>query len=540
MPAAGQGRFLAMRRDRGIQLLFVALGITAVPIVILGIIATQHVRRIERDLSQREARVLMQSARAVARNLTTRISEEELQALGFLDLESEETLALSFEILEAALPGTVCFALLDDDTFLYPFIGGDVDTMAAEELAELAMLTLTRATTIKQIHTRRQLLRGKLYGEGRSKVFFPYARPRFAASVHRLSVGSSDGLIGFCWGADQIRDWCTSAATDLVPTETTVTVTDRLGNSVTDDGHVEKERSSTPTYEAAHALEAGSFPWVVRARAVDPTAVAESIRSQERLYTAALVLICLVLAAGVAMLVGITWREVELGQIKADFAANVSHELLTPVALIRSSAEALVSRDNIAQDRMQRYLGIIGRESRRLTDLMNTVLRFSKAQRKDQAYHRVSIDLAGLLREFLEDYAPRLRDENFSLTQDIPATPVPASLDKDAMHVVFANLVENAIKFSEDRRSLHVALGMHHGQIRLVFEDQGIGIDQQDHPHIFESFYRGEHNLVKKTRGTGIGLTLARDIVRAHGGHIAARSVPRKGSTFTITLPSTG
>jgi signal transduction histidine kinase len=266
--------------------------------------------------------------------------------------------------------------------------------------------------------------------------------------------------------------------------------------------------------------------------------VAESIRSQERLYTAALVLICLVLAVGVAMLVGITWREVELGQIKADFAANVSHELLTPVALIRSSAEALVTRDNIAQDRMQRYLEIIGRESRRLTDLMNTVLRFSKARHKNQVYHRVSTDLARLLHEFLADYRPRLAEADFRLTEAIPETSVRANLDKDAMHVVFANLVENAVKFSKHKRNLHVALQAQQGQIMVVFEDQGIGIDQKDQPHIFESFYRGEHNLVKKTRGTGIGLTLSRDIVRAHGGRISARSTPGKGSTFTVTIPS--
>jgi len=480
--------------------------------------------------------MLEQNARTVARNLAARISEEELRALGFLDLESEDKLALSFEILEAALPGTVCFALLDDDRFFYPFIGRDVDTMTADTLAELAMLTPARATTIKQIHSRRQLLRGKLYENGNSKVFLPYARPRFAASIHHFSIGASSGLIGFCWNAEHIRDWCTAAAADLLPGETTVVVTDRLGDSVTDDDPSGKERSPVASYEAVCALEAGSFPWMVRAEARDPTAVAESIRGQERLHMVILVLVCLVFVVGLIMLVGITWREVELGQIKADFAANVSHELLTPVALIRSSAETLVTRDSIAQDRVRRYLEIIGRESQRLTELMNTVLRFSKSQHRKQTYHKAHTDLAELLREFLEDYASRLKGEDFSLTMDIPETPVRVNLDNDAMHVVFANLVENAIKFSGQSRSLHVVLQVQHGQVMVTFIDRGIGIDRKDQPHIFESFYRGEHNLVKKTRGTGIGLALTRDIVREHGGRITVRSTPGEGSTFTITL----
>ena len=526
-----------MRRDRGIQLLFVALGVIAVPVVILGIIATQHVRHIERSLSEREAQVLGQCARVIAHDLSSRIHEEELQALGFLDLESEESLSLSLEVLEAVSTGMVCCAILDNDVFLYPFIGGDVDSMTADGLADLAMLEPARATTIKQIHTRLQLLRGKLYESGSARTFFPYARPRFALSTHRLSIGDSSGLVGFGWSAEHIRDWCESAAVDIVPEGVVVTVVDALGNSVTGSAPRSEHQDAAPRYEARCALETGSFPWVVRARTGDPMAVSLSISRQERLYTAILVLVCLVLVAGVAMLAGITWREVELGQIKADFAANVSHELRTPLALIRSSAESLATRDNIPPDRMQRYLGIIQRESQSLTDLMNTVLRFSKARHKSQAYHKVSADLSQWLRGFLADYASRFKEGGFTLTQEIPEAPIMTIFDEGAMHVVFANLVENAIKFSDADRRLLVRVERKGGGITVAFADHGIGIDHKDEPHIFDSFYRGEHNLVKKTRGTGIGLTLARDIARAHGGDITARNNPEGGATFTVTLP---
>jgi two-component system phosphate regulon sensor histidine kinase PhoR len=255
------------------------------------------------------------------------------------------------------------------------------------------------------------------------------------------------------------------------------------------------------------------------------------------LFVGILALLVGFIVAGVWTLVHVAMEEMEVGRLKADFAANVSHELRTPLALIRAAADAIGMRKDLDRPRLERYLGIIARQSQRLQDLINTVLAFASIERGERVLPLERGDLAAFVTIFLRDFRLRLDEGGFHLESSVPSDPVPVRLDADSMHLVLANLLENAMKFSGESRRLELRVETDARTAHVRIRDFGIGIAPEDRTRIFDGFYRAERDLVKKTRGTGIGLALVRDVVRLHGGRVEVESELGQGATFTVSLP---
>jgi signal transduction histidine kinase len=233
-------------------------------------------------------------------------------------------------------------------------------------------------------------------------------------------------------------------------------------------------------------------------------------------------------------------RELTLSRLRAEFVASVSHELKTPLSLIRMFAESL--REGwVAEPHKMDYYEVITRESERLTGLINNVLDFSRLESGTRQYQLGTIDLGQLVENLLGRYEFHLRAASIDLVLRLPVEAVYARADRDAIEQVIVNLLSNAVKYMGDpsRRPRQVQVSLERSDDHLVLRvsDTGIGMSDAHRTHIFERFYRADDEQVRAVAGSGLGLTLVKAHIDAHAGTIAVDSVPGQGSTFAISLP---
>lgn len=238
-------------------------------------------------------------------------------------------------------------------------------------------------------------------------------------------------------------------------------------------------------------------------------------------------------------------EEIQLAEAKTAFLANVSHELKTPLALIRMAGETLELGRVRNDEERQRFLHVIGRECRRLTHMINHVLDFAKieAGRKEFRFQRT--DLRQVVNDTLEVFQPQFDEGKFEVQVDVPDTLPPIEADPEALTQCLMNLLDNAVKYSKDQRSIEVKVRVtppgtdgNLGEARIQVADHGIGISARDRERIFDKFFRVEQGMVHDVKGSGLGLSLVRHIAEAHGGHIEVESTPGQGSRFVLVLPA--
>lgn len=240
-------------------------------------------------------------------------------------------------------------------------------------------------------------------------------------------------------------------------------------------------------------------------------------------------------------------HEAYLSQLKSNFVSNVSHELRTPLASIKMLAELMEMQttgrsasplENL-KSRTGQYLGIIRRECDRLARLIENVLDFSKIERGNKQYYFEYEDPAAVLRMAVETFRPHAESQGFVLETKIAEVLPELRMDADAITQVMLNLLSNAVKYSDEVKEIRVRAYCNDTQVVVEVTDRGIGIDAAEIDKIFDDFYRVDQRLnSRKQGGMGLGLTLARHIVLAHGGDISVQSEVGKGSTFTFTLPT--
>ena len=245
----------------------------------------------------------------------------------------------------------------------------------------------------------------------------------------------------------------------------------------------------------------------------------------------------LLMSAGLILTYRNVARELALAKLKSDFVSNVSHELRTPLALIRLYAETLELGRISTMGKQQEYYEIIRKESERLTSLINNILDFSRIESGKKEYTFRETNVADLVRSTLESYRFEIEQNGFQFEQTIDSDVPPLWVDREAIARSLLNLVNNAVKYSSNEKYLGVRLYRHNSGVNLEVVDHGIGIPVKEHLKIFEKFYRVGDPLVHNTKGSGLGLSLVRHIVQAHGGEVAVESAPGKGSKFIITLP---
>jgi len=245
----------------------------------------------------------------------------------------------------------------------------------------------------------------------------------------------------------------------------------------------------------------------------------------------------LMLLAGLYLVYVNVRREVHLSRLKSDFVANVSHELKTPLALIRLFAETLELGRVQTEEKARQYYRVINKESQRLTQLINNILDFSRIEADRKEYRFAPTDVARIVEEVLEAYRFPIEQQNFTLEVEVAEDLPEIEVDAEAISQALINLVNNALKYSREERYIRLRVRREGERILISVTDRGIGVAKADQKKIFEKFYRAENSLLHETKGSGLGLALVQHIMDAHGGTVEVESTPGKGSTFTLVLP---
>jgi signal transduction histidine kinase len=280
--------------------------------------------------------------------------------------------------------------------------------------------------------------------------------------------------------------------------------------------------------------------WEVAAYLVNPAALTHAARTAE--FTLGLLVAVLLLAIGIGswLIVASLNSELKLARQKTDFVSNVSHELKTPLTSIRMFSE-LLAENRVADEAKRRsYLQIITAEAARLTRLINNVLDFSRMESGEKKYNFQICELTEVVRATAETFRPHLEANGFKFDCDWPEIKIFVRGDADALSQIVVNLLSNAEKYANGKKEIAIQLAqkqspLPHAEIKIL--DRGSGVPRGSEEKIFEKFYRAHDSLSSGIQGSGLGLTIARQIARAHGGDVIYEPRDGGGSCFVLRLP---
>lgn len=216
-----------------------------------------------------------------------------------------------------------------------------------------------------------------------------------------------------------------------------------------------------------------------------------------------------------------------------DFSSNISHEFKTPLSIIKGYAD-LLEEGNLTEEERKMYAGFISMESTRLTELTSNLLKLSRLDHDAIHGKRSSFCLDEQIRQTVLSMESKWTGKDLHI--DLELQEAFFTGEEELLNLVWFNLLDNAVKFTEKGGTIQITLRRHEKHIAVAVSDDGIGMSFETMKHIYDRFYRG--NTEKRYEGAGLGLSLVQRIVHLHGGRISVDSVQGEGSCFTVTLPA--
>ncbi|RPH75924.1 hypothetical protein EHM76_00520 [bacterium] len=246
----------------------------------------------------------------------------------------------------------------------------------------------------------------------------------------------------------------------------------------------------------------------------------------------------LILLSGAWLIFRNIRKQLELSQLKSDFVSNVSHEIRTPLALISMYVETLEMGRIKAPEKIQEYYQVILNETSRLSAMVNRILSFSQIENKKRKYSPEECDINEIVAKAASGFRYTLENKGFKFTIDAAEDISPILADWEAATDAVVNLIDNAIKYSGEKKEIALRTGMDTRFAYIELEDHGIGISDKNQKYIFDKFFRvTEKNLANKVKGSGLGLAIVKHIMDAHHGEIEVNSTPGAGSRFRLLFP---
>ena len=230
-------------------------------------------------------------------------------------------------------------------------------------------------------------------------------------------------------------------------------------------------------------------------------------------------------------------KEIVLAKIKSEFVSNVSHEIRTPLAMINMFAETL-QQGRIKEDKKQAYYKMITDEAQRLTNTVNQILNFSKIESGKRKFDFKIINVQELIEKCLESYHRQFAIHQFKVDFKKQTALPLIKADEVALLEALNNLIDNAMKYSKEQKEILITAYRKGKAIIITVQDFGIGIPLEHQKNIFNKFFRVPNHDIHDTKGTGLGLTMVKHIVKAHKGSIDFKSTVNKGTTFSLQIPA--
>jgi signal transduction histidine kinase len=375
---------------------------------------------------------------------------------------------------------------------------------------------------------------GNLSGRG---MVVEQGRPIF-----RMWRGTNERLLALIGGEDFMRDQIVDALNPLLSQhEVGIVLTDRVSNFTLEHALPKATGSAsvprdTLRYDALP--EDTMLPWnlrVVSARQGPNEAL--FARNRTLLVLAVGVLALLVVAGSYFSGRAIT-REMEAARLQSDFVAAVSHEFRTPLTLLRQFSDLLADGRVSNEEERHQYYAALQRGTRRLTRLVEDLLDFGRMEAGSHGFRFVNVDVRAWIDHVLADFADQFRGHGYQVELEwrVPSGAV-IHADQAAISRALWNLLDNAVKYSPASKTISVSGSSSDGKLTVSVRDRGIGVPASERRAIFRKFVRGTMSDGNVVKGTGLGLALVDQIMRAHGGEVRLDSTSPEGSTFSLVLP---
>lgn len=232
------------------------------------------------------------------------------------------------------------------------------------------------------------------------------------------------------------------------------------------------------------------------------------------------------------------YKQKRLSSMKNDFINNMTHELKTPISTISLACEVLED-DSMSdkQEARKRYVGMIQEENTRLGSLVERVLQAAVMEKGELKLKREDLSLNEILSDAVGSFRMKVEKAGGKITEDYPVHRVQLNGDRLHLTNVFFNLVDNAIKYSDEAPEVHIKAASDDEGVRISVTDRGIGISKEQQRRIFDNLYRVPTGNIHNVKGFGLGLSYVKAVVEEHGGSVEVQSEPEKGSTFIVNLP---
>jgi len=289
--------------------------------------------------------------------------------------------------------------------------------------------------------------------------------------------------------------------------------------------------------QAVRTPAATRLPATLQLTSADSSGELAGLAARRRLLLAGFAVLALVLLTGSYFILRSITREHAVARLQSEFVSAVSHEFRTPLTSLRQLSDMLSKGRIPTEELRQESYDILSRESERLQRLVESVLNFGRLEARAFQYRLEDLDPAALVRDLVAEFQEKAAAQGYRVELAQAGEYPLIRADREAFGLALWNLLDNAVKYSPDCRTVWVGMARDGGRLAIQVRDRGMGIPVAEQKEIFKKFVRGAGSRASNIKGTGIGLAMARHIVEAHDGEIRVKSEPGQGSAFTILLP---